>query len=96
MPNNDGTERRVRFITDLTALTLMVDKGLVTAEEAVERLGLIQSVLPDTHQDPLVARQLGFVIAFLRSKGPSPLDHRWTPTVVEGGLSDPAADDPKS
>jgi hypothetical protein len=93
----DPIERRARLITDLATLTLMVDKGLVSVEEAVERLQLIQSVMPASYQKELVTRQLDFVVRFLRSKGnAAPDSARWTPVVVQGGLSDPADDPPGS
>lgn len=82
---DDGTERRARLISDLTILTLLVDKGVIEPEEAIQRIELIRNVLPETFRTDDVAQQLEIVVHFLRSRRSDP-NHRWTPKVVEGGL----------
>jgi len=67
----DADGRRVRLITDLAMLTLLVDRNIIEVEETIQRIDLIQRLLPEEYQSAAVTEGLTAVVHFLRSRNPS-------------------------
>ncbi len=66
----DAGGRRVRLITDLAMLTLLVDRNIIEVEETIQRIDLIQRLLPEEYQIAAVTERLTAVVHFLRSRTP--------------------------
>jgi hypothetical protein len=90
-----NANRRAGVIADLTALSLMIDHGLVTVEEVSERLQLIQRSLSDRFHGELETDRIAYLADVLRSvygeKKP-----RWTPQVIEGRRHEDHDDEPSN
>lgn len=80
-------------IMHLTALSLLLDKGIVTVEDIARRTEEVQSVLPERYQTEGVTKRTALVVDALRNVYGQKLP-RWTPEVIQGGLDQDQDDDP--
>jgi hypothetical protein len=86
-----GADQCGNIIAELTALSLLIDKGIATVEEVTQRLRRIQQVLPLHGQAEDAKTRIEFLISVLQHVyGPKP--RGWTPVVIPGGLSPGQAD----
>lgn len=84
---------RAHIIIHLSTLTHLIELDLVTAEQAAQRLELLQAALSaDDHYGASIISQ---VASSLRSVGQQP-ERKWTPEVILGGLSLSDPDDESS
>ncbi len=75
--------RRLAHVVDMTVISLLVDKGLLTREEVADRLvSLADALTPDLVNAGV--RQAAHAIAD-SVRTPAASRPRWTPQVIEGG-----------
>jgi hypothetical protein len=80
-------ERRARLVTDLATITLLIDAGIVSAEEAAQRIELIQRLMPESFQTDPVSLELKAATGYLRQHAPQDRVP-WQPAVIQGGKPD--------
>ena len=80
------------FIVDLTPITLMVDKKIITIEEAAQRIEQLRAVSLADQDRPLANEMLQITIDWLRAHDKTEAPG-WSPVVHEGGLSQDQKDD---
>jgi hypothetical protein len=85
--------RMTSNIADLTALSFLVDRGIATPEDIVQRIQSVRSAMPDDYHSPHVGARVDFLVDILRNVyGPKP--RGWTPKVIEGGRTQDPTDEP--
>jgi hypothetical protein len=75
---------KAEIAVGLAALTFLIDKGMVTTEEAVQRIQLLHGALqPEREHLPSTAI-IQTAVSLLRQNGPKEPDvkPRWTPKLV--------------
>lgn len=78
------------ILASLAPLSLLLDKGIISHEEAIERLRKLREWLKDG-QDAHAKFLLDQIIEILQSHAPSSSHQgpRWNPVVHQGGIEDP-------
>src|SRR4051794_10718880 len=79
-----AANRRGSFILDIAALSLLIDRGLSTHEQAIQRIREVQNAMPESYRSHDVNARVDFAVDVLRQVYGSP-QRRWTPKVIEGG-----------
>jgi hypothetical protein len=75
------------LVVSLASLTFLIDKGLITGQEAVERIRLIRPVWQGDQAQEKTNDLFDAISDFLTRKDAKPAE-RWTPTVHQGGRQD--------
>lgn len=76
--------RRGHVVADLAIFTILIDAGLLTIQQACERLELIQSSLGENYQTDEAKLRTQQLIEWLRAhEKPGP--RGWSPRVIQGG-----------
>jgi hypothetical protein len=85
---------RAQLAIELASLTILIDKGITTHEEAAQRIEQLHSVLRADPEHPAATALVQAAADFLRQHSPEATrkTSSWTPTVLEGGK--PRRDDP--
>lgn len=76
--------RRGQVIADLAIITLLIDAGITTIDQACERLELIQSSITDSYDTDKVKQRTQILTQWLRDRE-KPERTGWIPTVINGG-----------
>jgi hypothetical protein len=80
-------------VADLTALSFLIDRGIATVDQVVQRFGEVQKTLSAQGcETEAVGQRIAWLTEVLRQVYQRSDAHRWTPQVIEGGLS--RTDDP--
>jgi hypothetical protein len=77
-------DRCANQIVQLATITLLVDLGLVTSQQAIERIEALTPLLAHEHLADDIDERIQRVIAWLSSE-PRTNPRRWQPTVIRGG-----------
>jgi hypothetical protein len=85
--------RRSHVVADLTALSLMLDKGVVSLDEVTGRLEAVRLAMGEKYQDEEVVRRVKNLADILRDKHGARRP-AWTPEVIQGGLNPDQNSDP--
>ena len=85
--------QRASAVAYLATMTLLIDAGLVTIEQAAQRIEQIHRVSPEGYHSPLVAERIQILTVWLRAHD-KPQRHGWTPEVIQGGLDHQRETDP--
>lgn len=80
------------FILQLAPITLMIDKNIITIEEAAQRIEQLRDVSMKGQDRPTANRLIRITVDWLRSHE-KPEASGWQPVVHEGGLSESQPDD---
>ena len=89
-------DRRVSFVLAISALSLMIDAGVASTEQAVARLDRVRESLPESMKSERIDQQVRLVQDWLRFRdeavaaGPVGAEApsaktRWRPEVIAGG-----------
>ena len=76
--------RRGHFVAELALFTLLIDAGLVTIEQACNRLESIQAALDEQYHSDAITFRLLWLNQWLRGHK-QPNQHDWAPAVIDGG-----------
>ena len=79
---------RAEMAIALAPLTFMIDKEIITTEEAVRRVELLFGALVPEQSHPLAVVVVKTAVDFLRQNGPK-TPRGWTPIIHEGGRQIP-------
>lgn len=79
-------DRRASFVTGLAVITMLIDAGLVTIEEAAQRIEMVHRSLPDDQKTEGLRLRILHATEWLRAHLRQP-NRAWTPSVIDGGLS---------
>jgi hypothetical protein len=85
--------RRSHVVADLTALSLMLDKGLVSLDEVTQRLEAVRIAMGEGYHSQDVAVRVKLLADILRDKHGAKRP-AWTPEVIQGGLNQGQNSDP--
>ena len=88
--------RRGSVVAELAILTILIDAGICSIEEACSRIEHIQSTMGQRYNDDETPKRITQITAWLRAHD-KPADSatpRWTPVVLQGGLDHDSPDDP--
>jgi hypothetical protein len=85
--------RKGHVVADLTALSLMLDKGIVSLDEVTQRLEAVRLAMGQAYQSEEVALRVNLLAGILRNKHGSK-NREWKPEVIQGGLSQDRNSDP--
>ena len=84
---------RASVAVELGTITLLVDAGIVTIEQAAQRLEAIPGKLPATFQTDDIKERIAFLVQWLREND-KPQHAGWSPVVIPGGLGQTSDADP--
>ncbi len=78
-------DRCTNQIVQLATITLLIDAGLITAGQAIERVEALKGLLAHEHLAKDIDARIGRMVAWVRN-GPRPERPRWRPSIICGGL----------
>ncbi len=92
---NQRTEanRRGHVVSELTALSFLIDRNIATVEEVIQRIGEVPKTLAGAYLEQDVTERTNLLVEALRAVyGPKPSG--WRPVVIEGGKNQDQGGDP--